>query len=77
MICRLCRDVNDDNTIFTKFSLVFPCENEKPQTNFYILENNTISTYHLSTLIMSIGKMLIENLPCNEILVIFKGGPYA
>ena len=28
------------------FSLVFPCRNEKPQTNFYILENNTISTYH-------------------------------
>ena len=28
------------------FSLVFPCRNEKPQTNFYMLENNTISTYH-------------------------------
>ena len=28
------------------FSLVFPCRNEKPRTDFYILENNTISTYH-------------------------------
>ena len=28
------------------FSLVFPCRNENPRTNFYIFENNTISTYH-------------------------------
>ena len=28
------------------FSMGFPCRNEKPRTNFYIFENNTISTYH-------------------------------
>ena len=43
---RLCCYVNDDAAIFTKFSLVFPCGNEKPQTNIYILKNNIISTYH-------------------------------
>ena len=41
---RWCRDVlNTDVVISTKFNLVFPCGNA---TNFYILENDTISTYH-------------------------------
>ena len=33
-LIRLCHDVNDDVAIFTKLSLVFPCENKKPQANF-------------------------------------------
>ena len=40
------RDVNDDVAIFEKFSLVFLYGNEEPPTNFYILENHSISTYH-------------------------------
>ena len=40
------RDLIANVTIFIKFSLVFPRGNEKPQSTFYILENNTISTDH-------------------------------
>ena len=45
-LIRLCRDVNADVVIFTKFILVVPCGNENPQTNFYELEKNAISAYH-------------------------------
>ena len=45
-LIRSWRNVNDDIAIFTKFSLVYQSENEKPQSNFYILVNNAIFTYH-------------------------------
>ena len=45
-LIRLCRDVNAHLAILLKFCVVFLCGNEKPQTNFYIPENNIISTHH-------------------------------
>ena len=45
-VIRSLRNLNNDIANFTKFSLVYQSENEKPQSNFYILVKNAISTYH-------------------------------
>ena len=43
--CKLTEhDVNDNVAIFKKFGLVFLYGDEKPPTNFYVLQNHTIST---------------------------------
>ena len=39
-----CREANDDVAIFKKIGLVFLYGNKKPPTNFYILQNHSIST---------------------------------
>ena len=58
-LIRLCHDVNDDVAIFTKLSLVFPCENKKPQANFKPRKHHYfhLQNKHLNFLILTFFAM--------------------